>query len=72
MKATGRAEAEPWSKAKAKRIFSSWHIYVFPLLYVIWVRFIKDHSFLPTLTPDAQNNGFSETSSVSPGARANR
>ena len=37
MKAAGRAEAEPWTKAKAKRIFSSWHIYVFPLLYVIWV-----------------------------------
>ncbi|KAL8286226.1 hypothetical protein RQP46_004714 [Phenoliferia psychrophenolica] len=36
MKATGRAEAEPWSKAKFKRIFTSWHIYVFPLLYVIW------------------------------------
>ncbi|KAL2075029.1 hypothetical protein VTL71DRAFT_8809 [Oculimacula yallundae] len=36
MKAIGRAGKEPWTVAKAKRIFSSWHTYVLPLLYVIW------------------------------------
>ncbi|KAJ6171089.1 hypothetical protein N7470_000156 [Penicillium chermesinum] len=36
MKAIGRAGKEPWSVAKAKRIFSSWHTYVLPLLYVVW------------------------------------
>ncbi|KAK4699017.1 MFS transporter, ACS family, pantothenate transporter, partial [Phenoliferia sp. Uapishka_3] len=62
MKAAGRAEAEPWSKAKAKRIFSSWHIYVFPLLYVIWVRSVFSrfsHYSTPThLFVASQNNSF--------------
>lgn len=36
MKAIGRAGKEPWTRAKAKRIFLSWHTYLLPLCYVIW------------------------------------
>lgn len=36
MEAVGRAAPEPWSKAKFKRIFTSWHPWCLPLLYVIW------------------------------------
>jgi ACS family pantothenate transporter-like MFS transporter len=36
MQAIGRAGKQPWSKAKAKRIFFSWHTYFLPMLYVIW------------------------------------
>jgi ACS family pantothenate transporter-like MFS transporter len=36
MKAIGRAGKESWSKAKVKRILSSWHTYLLPLLYIVW------------------------------------
>ncbi|KAJ5714034.1 allantoate permease [Penicillium malachiteum] len=36
MQAIGRAGKEPWSIAKAKRIFSSWHTYLLPALYIVW------------------------------------
>ncbi|KAB8261446.1 allantoate permease [Aspergillus pseudonomiae] len=36
MEAVGRAGKEPWTVAKAKRIFLSWHTYVLPLLYIVW------------------------------------
>ncbi|KAJ5369187.1 major facilitator superfamily domain-containing protein, partial [Penicillium cataractarum] len=36
MQEIGRAGKEPWTKAKARRIFSSWHTYLLPLLYVVW------------------------------------
>ncbi|KAF3392712.1 Pantothenate transporter liz1, partial [Penicillium rolfsii] len=36
MQEIGRAGKEPWTKAKAKRIFSSWHTYLLPLLYIVW------------------------------------
>ncbi|KAJ5151310.1 uncharacterized protein N7482_010562 [Penicillium canariense] len=36
MEEIGRAGKEPWTMAKAKRIFSSWHTYLLPLLYVVW------------------------------------
>lgn len=36
MRAVNRAEPEPWSQAKLNKIFSSWHIYLLPVLYVIW------------------------------------
>ncbi|KAI5481213.1 MFS general substrate transporter [Pseudohyphozyma bogoriensis] len=41
MKSFKRHEAAPWTKAsqaraKVKRLFSGWHIYVLPILYVIW------------------------------------
>ncbi|CZT51803.1 related to transporter protein [Rhynchosporium secalis] len=36
MKAIGRAGKEPWTKAKAKKILTSWHTYFLPMLYVIW------------------------------------
>lgn len=32
----GRKGREPWSRAKVRRLLSSWHIYVLPLQYVIW------------------------------------
>ncbi|OGM47179.1 putative allantoate permease [Aspergillus bombycis] len=36
MEAVGRAGKEPWTVAKAKRIFLSWHTYLLPLLYIVW------------------------------------
>ncbi|KAJ5946510.1 allantoate permease [Penicillium verhagenii] len=36
MEAIGRAGKQPWTMAKAKRIFSSWHTYLLPLCYIIW------------------------------------
>ncbi|PYH93374.1 allantoate permease [Aspergillus ellipticus CBS 707.79] len=36
MQAVGRAGKEPWSIAKAKRIFLSWHTYLLPLMYIVW------------------------------------
>ncbi|KAJ7171016.1 major facilitator superfamily domain-containing protein [Mycena filopes] len=36
MKAIGRKSSEPWSKAKLRRIFTSWYIYVLPIEYVLW------------------------------------
>ncbi|KAJ5691231.1 allantoate permease [Penicillium malachiteum] len=36
MQAIGRAGKEPWSIAKAKRIFFSWHAYLLPALYIVW------------------------------------
>ncbi|CAH0041678.1 unnamed protein product [Clonostachys rhizophaga] len=36
MKAIGRAGKEPWTKAKLKRILSSWHFYLLPMCYVVW------------------------------------
>ncbi|KAE8151429.1 major facilitator superfamily domain-containing protein [Aspergillus avenaceus] len=36
MEAIGRAGKEPWTVAKAKRIFLSWHTYLLPLLYIVW------------------------------------
>lgn len=36
MKAVGRAEPEPWTKTKFKRIFTSWHPWLLPMVYVIW------------------------------------
>lgn len=34
MQLEGRKEREPYTKAKVKKIFSSWHIYVLTLLYM--------------------------------------
>ncbi|RAQ50247.1 allantoate permease, partial [Aspergillus flavus] len=36
MEAIGRAGKEPWTVAKAKRIFLSWHTYLLPCLYIVW------------------------------------
>ncbi|KAF2494610.1 allantoate permease [Lophium mytilinum] len=36
MNAIGRAGKEPWTKAKFIRIFTSWHTYLLPMLYVLW------------------------------------
>ncbi|KAJ5579703.1 uncharacterized protein N7459_005688 [Penicillium hispanicum] len=36
MQTIGRAGKEPWSVAKAKRIFLSWHTYLLPLIYIVW------------------------------------
>jgi len=36
MKAIGRKEAQPWTKKKVVKLFTTWHIYILPLLYVIW------------------------------------
>ncbi|PVH99372.1 MFS general substrate transporter [Periconia macrospinosa] len=36
MKVIGRAGKEPWSRAKLKRLLSSWHTWMLPLSYVIW------------------------------------
>ncbi|KAK4703727.1 MFS transporter, ACS family, pantothenate transporter, partial [Phenoliferia sp. Uapishka_3] len=32
-----RVPPTPWSKAKAKRIFSTWQIYLFPILYALYL-----------------------------------
>ncbi|KAL1410518.1 hypothetical protein Q8F55_004531 [Vanrija albida] len=32
----GRKGKEPWTKNKIKKLFSTWHIYVLPLQYVLW------------------------------------
>ncbi|KAL8391954.1 hypothetical protein RB595_002242 [Gaeumannomyces hyphopodioides] len=32
----GRAERAPYTKAKFRKIFSSWHIYLLPLLYILF------------------------------------
>ncbi|KAL8276393.1 hypothetical protein RQP46_011191 [Phenoliferia psychrophenolica] len=32
-----RAPPTPWSKAKAKRIFSTWQMYLFPILYALYL-----------------------------------
>ncbi len=36
LKAIGRKEAQPWTKARVKKLFSTWHIYLLPIVYVIW------------------------------------
>ncbi|KAJ5279833.1 allantoate permease [Penicillium angulare] len=36
MQVIGRAGEEPWTKAKARRIFLSWHTWLLPLLYIVW------------------------------------
>ncbi|KAH6889274.1 pantothenate transporter liz1 [Thelonectria olida] len=36
MEFEGRAQRAPFTKAKIKRIFSSWHIYALPLLYIFF------------------------------------
>ncbi|PWY89167.1 putative allantoate permease [Aspergillus heteromorphus CBS 117.55] len=36
MQAIGRAGQEPWTVAKAKRIFLSWHTYLLPAIYILW------------------------------------
>jgi ACS family pantothenate transporter-like MFS transporter len=36
MQAIGRAGKESWTIAKTKRILSSWHTYLLPLLYIVW------------------------------------
>ncbi|PYI14794.1 MFS general substrate transporter [Aspergillus violaceofuscus CBS 115571] len=36
MDAVHRAGKSPWTKAKVKRMFLSWHIYLLPLLYIVW------------------------------------
>jgi ACS family pantothenate transporter-like MFS transporter len=36
MQLEGRANRAPYTKAKFKKIFSSWHIYLLPLLYVLF------------------------------------
>lgn len=36
MELEGRAQREPYTKAKFKKIFSSWHIYLLTLLYVLF------------------------------------
>ncbi|KAL4778273.1 major facilitator superfamily domain-containing protein [Aspergillus varians] len=36
MQAIGRAGTEPWSMPKVKRILSSWHTYLLPLIYIVW------------------------------------
>lgn len=36
MEMEGRAQREPYTKAKFKKIFSSWHIYLLTLLYVLF------------------------------------
>jgi ACS family pantothenate transporter-like MFS transporter len=37
MQAEGRANRAPYTRNKAKRIFSSWHIYLFTLLYTVYI-----------------------------------
>jgi ACS family pantothenate transporter-like MFS transporter len=44
MKLEGRQDRGPFTKAKLKKIFSSWHIYLLTLLYV----FVFKSRFLPT------------------------
>ncbi|KAI5475641.1 MFS general substrate transporter [Pseudohyphozyma bogoriensis] len=36
MRSFGRQEARPWTKSRVKSLFTTWHIYVLPILYVIW------------------------------------
>lgn len=36
MELEGRAKREPFTKAKVKKIFSSWHIYLLTLIYVLF------------------------------------
>lgn len=36
MELEGRAQREPYTKAKFKKIFSKWHIYILTLLYVLF------------------------------------
>lgn len=36
MECEGRANRAPYTKAKIKRIFTSWHIYLLPLLYIFF------------------------------------
>lgn len=36
MELEGRANRAPYTKAKVKRIFTSWHIYLLPLLYIFF------------------------------------
>ncbi|WWC57517.1 uncharacterized protein I303_100049 [Kwoniella dejecticola CBS 10117] len=36
LKKIGRAGKKPWTKAKLKNLFLSWHTYFLPMLYVIW------------------------------------
>ncbi|KAJ7717984.1 major facilitator superfamily domain-containing protein [Mycena metata] len=36
MKAIGRKESQPWTKAKLRRILTSWYLYILPIEYVLW------------------------------------
>ncbi|WOO79065.1 Pantothenate transporter liz1 [Vanrija pseudolonga] len=36
LKRIGRAGRRPWTRARIKELFSTWHIYILPLQYVIW------------------------------------
>ncbi|KAK0190018.1 major facilitator superfamily domain-containing protein [Armillaria mellea] len=36
MRALGRKETEPWTREKLRRIFSSWYIWILPIVYVLW------------------------------------
>lgn len=36
MKLEGRKERGPFTKSKLKKIFSSWHIYLLTLLYILF------------------------------------
>ncbi|KAJ7471177.1 major facilitator superfamily domain-containing protein [Mycena galericulata] len=36
MKAIGRKESEPWSKAKLRRILTGWYLWILPIEYVLW------------------------------------
>ncbi|KAL7417125.1 major facilitator superfamily domain-containing protein [Mrakia frigida] len=36
MKVAGRAEPSPWTRSKVKALFSSWHLYVLPLMYILF------------------------------------
>ncbi|KAF7324909.1 MFS general substrate transporter [Mycena kentingensis (nom. inval.)] len=36
MKAIGRKESEPWTRAKLRKMLSGWHLYILPIEYVLW------------------------------------
>lgn len=36
MQSVGRKEAQPWTRDKLRRLFSSWQVYVLPVLYTLW------------------------------------
>ncbi|KAH8675048.1 major facilitator superfamily domain-containing protein [Ilyonectria robusta] len=36
MGAIGRVGKQPWTKAKVRKILFNWHIYILPMLYVVW------------------------------------
>ncbi|KAJ6454570.1 major facilitator superfamily domain-containing protein [Mycena vulgaris] len=36
MKAIGRKESQPWTKAKLRRILTGWYLWILPIEYVLW------------------------------------